>query len=292
MAPLTSSSQLALQGSGWAAQCASDVAHLTAALAGLPMSEGDKQETVARLQALRERRFILQASRLGASPHTRSSFDSAAALYYGNGARSDAPTDGTARPYNQLRAVDLVRSAPREAAQPLAQPPQPAQQLQEQLQLQGAGHREDIDPLHAAAGIGSSSPRVLRRYFTEGSGRQQGSPVLVAANGHLTSSLPQRGHAAQAAAQQTAVPPDPLSQASTPSDALQTAAVDGMTEPFRPTSPEPLKVNLHSSELQLTQQQDQAPFAEPAAGATCTALSDESVAEAQAAPDHHQLSNN
>ena len=249
------------------------------------MSEGDKQETVARLQALRERRFILQASRLGAFPHTRSSFDSAAALYYGNGAHSDAPSDGTARPYNQLRAVDCVREAPREAAHPSAQSPQPAQQLQEQLQLQEAGHREDIDPLHAAAGIGSNSPRVLRRYFTEGSTRQQGSPVLMAANGHLMPSHPLRGGAAQPAAQQTAVPLDPLSQASSPSDALQTAAVDGRTELFRPTSPQSMKV-LHSSGLQLTQQQDQAPFDEPAAGASCTALSDESVAVAQAASDH------
>eukprot|EP00891_Asterochloris_glomerata_P002136 jgi/Astpho2/2136/Aster-x1055 len=171
------------QGSAWAAQCASDVGHLTAALADLPMSEGDKQETVARLQALRERRFVLQASRLGAFPHTRSSFDTAAALYYSNGGHSDAPSEGAARPQNQLRAVDRVRNAPQEAAQPLGQPPQPAQQLQEQeqerLQHQEAGHREDIDPLHAAAGIGSSSPRVLRRYFTEGSTGPQGSPVLL-----------------------------------------------------------------------------------------------------------------
>lgn len=264
--------------------------HLTAALADLPMSEGDKQETVARLQALRERRFVLQASRLGAFPHTRSSFDTAAALYYSNGGHSDAPSEGAARPQNQLRAVDRVRNAPQEAAQPLGQPPQPAQQLQEQeqerLQHQEAGHREDIDPLHAAAGIGSSSPRVLRRYFTEGSTGPQGSPVLVAANGHLMTSRPQRGGAADQAAQQTAVPFDPLSQASSASDALQTAAVNGRTELFRPTSPYQLKVELHSSGLPLTQQQDQAPLDEPAAG-VCAAMSDEPVAVAHVASDHH-----
>ena len=251
------------------------------------MSESDKQETVARLQALRERRFVLQASRLGASPHARSSFDSAAALYYGNGVHSNAPSEGAARPQNQLRAIDRVRNAPQEAARPLGQLPHPAQQLQEQEQLQHleAGHREDIDPLHAAAGIGSSSPRILRRYFTEGSAGQQGSPVLVAANGHFMPPHPQRDAAAQPAAQQAAVPLDPLSQASSASDALQTAAVDGRTELCRPTSPVPLKVALLSSGLQVTQQQDQAPPDEPAAGA-CAALSDEPVAEAQVASDH------
>ena len=248
------------------------------------MSDSDKQETVARLQALRERRFVLQASRPGAFPHARSSFDSAAALYYGNGVHSDAPSEGTARPHNQLRAVDRMRHAPQEAAQLLEQLPHPAQQLQEQLQHQEAGHGEDIDPLHAAAGIGSSSPRVLRRYFTEGSAGQQGSPVLVAANGHLMPAHPLRSGAAQPAAQQTAVPFDPLSQASSASDALQTAAVDGRTELFGPTSPIPLKVELHSAGLQLTQQQDQAPLNEPAAGAFAE-LSDEAVAEAQVAPD-------